>query len=155
MKRIVNGMTYNTDTSRMLAKSSWSLHAHAQAEGRLYQTRGGAFFTITRITDEVWNERTEEPEQRVRTECDPLSRDDAHKWMMDGDVEVYDNPFDDPPEATASGDAGATIYMRVPPSLKKTVESLASNAGMSANVWAMRCLERCAEQAKKEAQGAP
>src|SRR5277367_2614940 len=74
----------------------------AEAEGRLYQTRGGAFFAITKITDKVWNESTEEPEQRVRTECDPLSREGAHKWMMDGDVEVYDNPFDDPPEASAS-----------------------------------------------------
>ena len=34
--------------------------------------------------------------------------------MLEGDVEVFNNPFEDPPEATAEAEPGATIYVRVP-----------------------------------------
>jgi len=42
-----------------------------------------------------------------------------------GDVEVFNNPFDDSPEATAEAEPGATIYIRVPAVLKRRVEEAA------------------------------
>jgi hypothetical protein len=43
MKRIVEGMTYNTDTATLLA---WTERKKEREE--LYQTRGGAFFQVRR-----------------------------------------------------------------------------------------------------------
>ena len=55
MKRIVDGLTYNTDTSTLLAKAEWEFNNQfspyygAECGGQLYQTRGGAFFLVTTI----------------------------------------------------------------------------------------------------------
>jgi predicted HicB family RNase H-like nuclease len=49
----------------------------------------------------------------------------------------------EPPEATAEPDQGATLYVRVPASLKARIDGAAREVGLSANSWAMRCLERC------------
>lgn len=65
---------------------------------------------------------------------------------MKGDIEVFSNPFDDPPEASAEREDAATIYMRVPKALKTRLESAASDAKLSGNVWAMRCIERCLDK---------
>jgi hypothetical protein len=62
---------------------------------------------------------------------------------MEGDVEVFRNPFEDPPEATAEAEPGATIYIRVPASLKRSVDEAAKSEKLSGNVWAMRCVEHC------------
>jgi hypothetical protein len=51
-----------------------------------------------------------------------LSAKDAETWIMTGSVEVFHNPFGEPPEAEAEDQPAATIYMRVPPSLKRRVD---------------------------------
>lgn len=142
MKRIVNGVTYNTDTSARLAVSEWE-DDDGNCVGTLYQTRGGAFFVDKEITANVWNEREQEKEVQIKHIFLPLSRDDVHEWLMTGEVEVFSNPFEDPPEAEAEREAGATIYIRVPASLKHRVDDAAKEAKASANAWAMRCVERC------------
>jgi predicted HicB family RNase H-like nuclease len=38
----------------------------------------------------------------------------------------------------------ATIYGRVPRSLKDRLEAKAKGEGVSLNTWVMRCVERCA-----------
>jgi hypothetical protein len=144
MKRIVDGLTYNTDTSTLLAKAEWTLndqwspHQGAECEGELYQTRGGAFFLVTTI-----HTKTAEGEPRDKVELEPLSADRAQGWLLEGDVEVYRNPFEDPPEAAAETEAGATLYIRVPAALKRDVDEAAREAKVSGNAWALRCVERC------------
>jgi hypothetical protein len=51
-----------------------------------------------------------------------MSVDAAQKWMMEGEVEVIDNPFEDPPEAAEEVETGSTVYVRVPPSLKRSID---------------------------------
>jgi hypothetical protein len=142
MKRIVNGVTYNTATSSRLAESHWN-GDDGTVFGALYQTRGGAFFVDAEITRQVWNEDDRRHESKVEHVFAPQSPEEAHNWLLEGDVEVFINPFDDPPEATAEAEPGATIYIRVPASLKRLVDEAAQNAKVSGNVWAMRCVERC------------
>ena len=48
-----------------------------------------------------------------------------------------------PPEATDQAEAGATIYIRVPVSLKTKVDEAAGTAGVPINAWALRCFEAC------------
>jgi hypothetical protein len=142
MKRIVNGVTYNTDTSTLLAKSRWESD-NDDTLGSLYQTRGGAFFVDMEISRKEWNESEREYEVKVGHTFQPLSPEDAHKWLLTGEVEVFSNPFEDPPEAAAEAEPGATIYIRVPASLKRRVDHAAEGEKVSGNVWAMRCVERC------------
>jgi hypothetical protein len=146
MKRIVDGLTYNTDTSTVLAKAEWDLddqrspYNGAECEGRLYQTRGGAFFLVTTIhlTDGS-------RELKEKVEFAPMTAERAQAWLLEGDVEVYRNRFEDPPEAAAETETGATIYIRVPAALKRDVDEAAGEAKVSGNVWAMRCVEHCLE----------
>jgi hypothetical protein len=142
MKRIVNGVTYNTDTSTALARCTWELE-DTTAEGTLYQTRGGAFFVDEEETRLIWNERRQERQTKVTNTFIPMSAEQAQKWMMEGEVEVFRNPFEDPPEATAESEPAATLYMRVAPALKKQVDEFAAESGLSTNSLATRCMERC------------
>jgi hypothetical protein len=73
----------------------------------------------------------------------PLTPARANNWILEGDVEIFHNPFDDPPEAAAEGEPGATIYIRVPVSLKQRVEAAAAKDKLSGNAWVMRCVEKC------------
>jgi hypothetical protein len=159
MKRIVNGVTYNTATATRVATASWTGvpgDIEAEVEGTLYQTRGGAFFVHNEITKEVWNEIEQRMLPRTLHEFEPMSREQASAWILDGDVEVFHNPFEDPPEAAEEPDGGATIYLRIPASLKARVEQMAEREDVSANTWAMRCLERCVSTAKRPSrQSAP
>ena len=143
MKRIVNGVTYDTETATKLAQAEWEEGGGDIITGTLYQTRGGAFFAYKEISSKVWSHRARGHITKVRHECEPLSPEDAHKWLLEGDVEIFANPFDDPPEATAEAEPGATIYIRVPASLKRRVEQAAEKENVSGNAWAMRCIESC------------
>jgi predicted HicB family RNase H-like nuclease len=145
MKRIVNGVTYNTETSTPIGRSEYDGDNGPVVE-TLYQTRGGAFFLHEEETRRMWNQRERTHEEKVSHTFMPTSSDDAHKWLMEGDVEVFSNPFEDPPEATAEAEAGSTIYVRVPASLKRRVEEAAKGEGVSGNVWSMRCVERCLDE---------
>ena len=153
MKRIIDGLTYNTDTSTLVARSEWTLwderspHYGAECEGKLYQTRGGAFFVVTTIHTQ---NRDREPVDKV--ECDAMSAERAHKWMLEGDVEVIHNPFEEPPEAEAEDEPGATIYVRIPAALKRSVDEAVREAKVSSNVWAMRCIEKCLSAQAKGAK---
>jgi predicted HicB family RNase H-like nuclease len=134
-----------------LAESSWEDKDHnglttAEHKHTLYQTRGGAFFVDEETTQSVWNERERETETKTSNTFIPMSPEQAHKWMMTGEVEVFRSPFELPPEAEAEAEPGSTIYIRVPAALKSNVDKAARAAKVSGNVWAMRCLEQCLEK---------
>ncbi|MFO1099031.1 MAG: hypothetical protein U1E81_12410 [Xanthobacteraceae bacterium] len=111
MKRIINGLTYNIETSKLLGRSEWHRdddsfeNAEIDFEEELFQTKGGAFFKVIWETKRFWNESERENKERIRVNFVPMSRDQAQKWMLEGDTEVLDNPFGDPPEATAENTA--------------------------------------------------
>ena len=143
MKRIVNGVTYNTDTSTKLAQTDCEDDDGKDGLDVLYVTQGGAFYLYSRTTEKVWNESERAHEENTSHAFIPMSPERAHAWLMEGDIEVFHNPFDDPPEATAEAEAGATLYIRVPAVLKREVEEAAAAEKVSGNVWAMRCVAKC------------
>lgn len=148
MKKIIDGVTYNTDTSTVVGRKTWEDEGHFSGRpstgvGTLYQTRGGAFFVDEEETRTVWNARTGDREERVEHNFLPLDAEHAQKWLLEGETEVVFNPFEDPPEAEAEAEPGATIYVRVPAALKRQVDDQAKSEKVSGNVWAMRCIERC------------
>jgi hypothetical protein len=134
MKRIVDGCTYNTETSRLLAKYEFSDDDNVEHTVGLYQTRGGAFYELDNWIQERWIERERRSEQRERSELTPKSADEAQRWIVENDVEVTDNPFDDPPEAAQEQEPGSTVYVRVPPSLKRAIDQAALRGKLSVTV---------------------
>ena len=150
MKRIIDGVTYNTDTSTVVARAEtvepeWGGNPEERKKFTLYQTRGGAFFVHTHIEWTVLNRRTEEPEERERDVFVPMTRDEAHKWIMEGEVELMNDVFGEPPEAAEEAAPSSTLYVRVPAALAARASDLAKSDGVSLNAWTMRCVERCAE----------
>ena len=146
MKSIIEGVTYNTETATRLGRRRrvGSKESEKFVE-TLYQTHGGAFFVVEKCTTMEWNKDEQEAEPWIRRSFIPMSAQDAQRWMLKGEVRVFQNPFEDPPEAAAEDEPGATIYIRVPPTLKRTADVAAREQKLSGNVWAMRCLERCLE----------
>jgi predicted HicB family RNase H-like nuclease len=146
MKRIVEGATYNTDTSTRLARRRLAgADDSEKLVETLYQTRRGAFFIVKKRTTTVWNKDEQESEPRIMRTFDPVSSEKAQRWMLEGEVHVFRNPFGDPPEAAAEAEPGATIYVRVPATLKRAADAAAHQQNLSGNVWAMRCIEQCLE----------
>ena len=148
MKRVVDGVTYNTATSTKVAVSEWEEADKGPkrdlvVKQELFQNRLGAFFLLMRREWQEW-----EPDERVwfhndRVEIVPISRERAQGWLLSGQVEIVDSSvFGEPPEAEVEEKPGATIYLRLPPSLKNRIETRAKSDGLSVNAWAMRCLER-------------
>src|SRR5258705_12992565 len=90
MKRIVNGVTYNTDTSTLLAKSRRESD-NDDPLGCLYQTRGGAFFVDMEISRKERNESAREYEVKAGHPFQPLRPEDAHKGLLQGEFEVFAN----------------------------------------------------------------
>jgi hypothetical protein len=150
MKRIVNGVTYNTQTSTLLAEMQWGDAGPDNTTekfgvDRLYQTRGGAFFLDEQVNFRLYDQRAREWTEREDHTFVPVSAEKAQAWLIaEGqEIEVFRNPFDDPPEAAGEAEPGATIYVRVPATLKHRVDEAARKADASANAWMMRCIERC------------
>ena len=163
MKRIMDGVTYNTDTSTLIAQvatpidGKW-LNPDDGIEydylDKLYQTRGGAFFLHLNLEGVQHNQEEGEWQTKRLDTFTPKTHEEATAWLHETDnVEIFSDVLGEPPEATAEQEKGATIYIRVPASLKARVDRAALDQKLSSNAWAMRCIENClsmkaAEQAK-------
>ena len=150
MKKIIDGVAYNTETSIKVARSEYDGSERGEPRGDqiLYQTRGGALFLHScEIT--MYKDRNGDWQNREYNHFQVMNRDDAHKWVMEaGQVELLSDVFGEPPEAAADPSAwSATIYARVSLPLKTQVETLAKAAGLSVNSYVIRCLETCAATA--------
>jgi predicted HicB family RNase H-like nuclease len=144
MKRLIDGVTYNTDTATLLAESSYQGDWNNEScpiEGKLYQTRGGAFFIHEEVDVSGLDAFSDWDAGYTKTRFRKCSDKDARKWINTGEVEVFLNPFED---KVSEEETEGTVYVRMPANLKRRIEDLAESAGLSANAWAIRCFEQCA-----------
>jgi predicted HicB family RNase H-like nuclease len=150
VKRIINGITYNTDTSVRIARKDGE-YSEGPYCTILYKTRGGAYFLDQAETVLSYDQETAETRvvDRKRTFV-PMSRDDAEEWYLEGETEVLVEAFAELPEAAAEAETEAGVYLRLPMVLKTRIEAAAKNARLSLNAWAMRCFERCAGSDRPE-----
>jgi predicted HicB family RNase H-like nuclease len=133
MKRIIDGVTYNTDTATKITRSSPEDDIYQSGlpllRKELYQTRHAAFFLVQ------WNE-VDYVEEII-----PLDDEQAKKFLevnANDLLEKYFGPF---PEA---GAAERRLTIRLPINLAGRIETAAKNKGLSLNSYAMRCFEQCA-----------
>ena len=66
----------------------------------------------------------------------PINQEQAKGWAVNSG-EIINDVFNDKAKANT-----ATIYVRVPSTLKSIVEDAAKAKGMSVNSYAIRCLEQ-------------
>ena len=132
-KRIIDGKTYNTETSTLLGEYVGDFLSEF-----LFKTRHGAYFTYC--------DHPNEPEEIVR----PFEPSQAQRWMEQYcTAESLEAEFGEMPDA---GDDEARFTLRIPESLRKRVAQIAQANDQSLNAWILRCLERCASTAEKEVQ---
>jgi HicB family len=140
MKRIVNGLAYDTDKSDLIARADYAVDVGGEERmcyATLYRTRGGAFYEYQRISEG----EDEDGQETFRLAIVPMTASAAQRWVLDGDVELIDEAFVDVPEATAESEASVTMYVRAPASLKRKVEEAAAAEGLSLNAYVLRRLE--------------
>jgi hypothetical protein len=139
MKRLVDGVTYNTNTATLLAESEYQVdwnNRECPTLGLLYQTRGGAFFIAEYIT--IGEDHDGEDVHKIRfLKC---SEDGARLWINTGKAEVHLNPFED---KDSEKETTGTVYVRMPVALKRQIEAAAEAESLSASSWAMRCFKKC------------
>jgi hypothetical protein len=147
MKRLIDGVTYNTETATLLARDegewgSWAQQVDLPIVETLYQTRSGNFF----ISEEITIGENEDGNEITKYRFKALREEAARSWMMKGaNIEVFRNPFE---EKFSEDETEGTIYARIPASLKRKIEESAKADDLSANAWAMRCFEKCLSKNK-------
>jgi hypothetical protein len=133
-KRIIDGKTYNTETSTQIG--GWRQVEDLFESGTfLYQTRFGAFFTYTYLSG-----LDEEDYDTI----EPLLPDQAREWLEKNqayDTDLIEKLFGEMPEA-GSGEIKFTL--RLPESLRDRLAERAKANSQSLNAWMVRCLENCA-----------
>jgi hypothetical protein len=140
VKRIIDGLTYNTDTATPVAKYEYTDPSGYDTEATVYQTRGGAFFIV-----HEW-----EVDEKPKVYFEASSRDEIMKLVerTNNLVILNEQILQEPPEAAAESAPAATLYIRVPATLKDRLDTLARHENVSLNTWTMRCVERCAQMDK-------
>jgi hypothetical protein len=123
MKRIIEGVTYDTDTATEVCGGS--NQPCSDAWWAMYQTRHGAFFKVT--CDHDGETLTFAPLSDAQAQ-ELLERHANHL------VEQYFGPF---PEY---GSAEKRLTLRMPISLARRVEATAAARGQTANQYMMRSL---------------
>jgi hypothetical protein len=57
----------------------------------------------------------QEPERRERDTFEPMTAEEAQKWILEGEVELLNDVFGEPPEAaaelTTQASAGSAIFL--------------------------------------------
>jgi len=123
MKRIIDGVTYDTQTATEVCGYE---HPHSEAGWSLFQTRHGAFFKVTVGHD--GEDYTFQPLSDVEAQAF-LEKQANHL------VEQYFGPF---PEY---GAAEKRLTLRIPASLARRVETAADERNVPVNIYIMRAIE--------------
>ena len=152
MKRIINGLTYNTETATKIAKYEYDHRPDQDEAGyyMLYRTPGKAFFLHFHRTVQMHDETDGDGKSvRVTNDFSPMTWEEAHDWLLSGNFELFSDILGELPEASAEDNPGVTIYLRAPISFKEQIEAAAGAVGQSVNDWVLQCLkERLSETPK-------
>jgi predicted DNA binding CopG/RHH family protein len=128
MKRIINGVTYDTTTATEIFFDS---NDHSEAWWGLYQTRHGAFFKVL-----VGHHGDE-------AKWTPLTDEEARAHVEKFANHLVGQFFGSAPEA---GSAERRMTIRIPVGLARRVETAATAKGLTFNRYVMKSLEKTLAQ---------
>ena len=142
MKRIIDGVTYNTETATLIYRDalegSWNDYKW-QSES-LYKTRSGRFFLHGEGgAGTKYGKAVSTTSRAGGEQIKPISEDDARRWL-----EQFEAPDEICPELFPGAEETETesvIYLRVPSFLKTKLEAKAKEQGKSLNALLMRTIE--------------
>jgi predicted DNA binding CopG/RHH family protein len=137
MKRIIAGVTYDTETATEVCGGDAE---HSSAWWQLYQTRHGAFFKVVCDHD------------GETLSFVPLSDDEAQELVERHANHLVEQYFGLFPEY---GSAERRLTLRIPIGLARRVEAAAERRGQPVNRYIARCLERCVRDDGREQLGNP
>jgi len=152
MRRIVNGRTYDTGASTLVAKSEYDdrdnlRYPGLEGELSLFQTPAGAYFLLDAFRFRR-KDRQGGWEIVQSAEITPLDRERAQRWLLEteevrpiaigGDLAL-------PPDERGEIGGSAVIVLRLSPLAKRNIELAARAAGLSVNAYGLRCAERYAQ----------
>ena len=140
-KRIIDGKTYNTETSTEIIGWEDDNGPYFQGE-HLYQNRFGSFFLHSYLDG-----ASEDDYSKIT----PLMPEDARAWLekREDSVDLIETLFGKMPEA-GSGESKFTL--RMPDSLRERLAERAKANDQSLNAWIVRCLESCAAEPGSDAE---
>jgi predicted HicB family RNase H-like nuclease len=150
VKRVIDGKTYNTDTSTLVAQYEYEDDKGYETVAEVYQNRGGAFFIVHSWKEPDPDSQFGETTDKVLFEAS--SREEMERLIARGQhsIEILDEgALALPPEAEAEEEPATTAYLRLPPALKNRIEAAAKKEELSLNAWAIRCLEICASRKER------
>ena len=127
MKRIIKGVTYNTETATCVAEGE-PADPSDLAWWAMYQTRHGALFMVTVDHDGE--------DMRIS----PYEDDAAQAFLEKHANHALEAAFGPFPEA---GAAERRLTIRIPTNLALRMEAIARTKELSLNSYAMRCFEQC------------
>jgi hypothetical protein len=141
VKRVINGITFNTNTSALIARYRFfdgggPTYGISKAVS-VFQTRGGDFFELY-----AWTERGRHDSQYCLR---PLTRADlAFVLKKAKNLEVIDRAalLGEHPREFEESRTEATVFVRLPMNLKRRLDDAARQAGKSVNSYALRLFER-------------
>lgn len=135
VKRIIDGKTYNTETSTLIVDGPlFSPDDPWEGNAYLYQNRYGAFFRV-----EIWSSLAEP--MGDQEELKPMTAEDVRTWLQTRHADrpdIFESLFGEMPEA-GSGEVKFTL--RMPESLRDRLAAKAKENGQSLNAFIIRRLE--------------
>jgi len=130
IKRIINGVTYDTGTATEVFSES---HNRSGAWWGIYQTRHGAFFKVVCDHDEMSHTFS------------PLGDEAALTLLEKHANHLVEKFFGSMPE---HGSAERRLTVRLPAGLARRLEDAAGKRGLTVNRFVMRGLEHAVAQAE-------
>ncbi len=103
MKRIIDGVTYNTDTSTLIAQveGKWTKNDGIEYDylEQLYQTRGGAFFVHEHLEGTYHDQAEGEWRTKKLDAFTPNTHEEATAWLNETDnVEIFSDALGNRPK---------------------------------------------------------
>ena len=142
-KRIIDGKTYNTETSTEIAawdnRHDVEEHYGVNVGEQLYRNRYGAFFKLGWADD-----GPEGPEQKIV----PLTPEEAKAWLIkwrSWDVDLVEKHFGKMPEA---GQSETRFTVRIPDYLADRLKAESAAKKQSINALIIRLIERGVEDGR-------
>lgn len=154
MKRIIDGKTYNTDTATLIHRWEGETFLPPSEEENdrpfeeLYRTRHGQFFLKVNEADVSFDRDGYIDGAGWGQDIKPLTPAQAHSWLKTAGVTQeqikQQFPHDPPDDLVAPESTESIVYLRLPDSLKRRLDTCAERKGQSLNTWVMRWLENAA-----------
>ena len=147
IKRVIDGKTYNTDTSTLVASKSGKMGSSREDErsvewcDELFVNKNGAFYVVETVASERldtygdWNTRT-------ASTIVPKTAEEAKDFIETGEVDIHDASVFSYPAEAGEEIKEETFLLRLPSHVKARAAEKAKEEGKSLNAYISGLIEQ-------------